>query len=1139
MKIERVDPGPVHETRAQHAARHPVRHPGCIRCVYDADHTKLETAYGSHQHEQAGDDPGLVRRTVWLAPRPCRLGGDYAVGCMFCADLRQRKEGDASRARARTLGERKFAARARYADSKWARFDQANAEQLAPRGLRQHADTVQHQVAVRAYFAPDVAVTEVEHSGSGVDRELFRGGVPQVEDWLRAWRACRTPQSFHAAEANGITENFIKGSRVPGARRKAFKSMIRVMVFALRSRKLQVLSKAKSCTLLFDDRKDFRIVSYRCCTSEPVESCGSGVQAKKSFVSTGRLAVLRRGGGFSKKTLYDVDEDYSRAMANSIVGGFRRIAESPSTNMVDAAVVDRMRKAVRIAVADGASSAQKCIKFLATGPLPNLLWAGRDRAHAARISTSGPLLAEDTFKAWWDDVFNDRFALVPSIQNSEEWTARLALCQKVLLSSGVRGSEVGKNLDKVIKDLNFAKQRFDSTASPQLLYCALMVAIAMLLAYQASDERGCSAGRRRAARRLEEMPCHVLTAGLSAAFSDTAIRFVRLFDTSEHDPALTYRQKIDVVEMLQTLFLDGRIWDSVGDDPTPLSLAWNTAREAKPLYYGAEGKVVHLFRKPSPGHLQQLSDAVQAVTDSSIKRLHVEFSLDDVGVLFTAFDLVRWHAARCEMNEKQTADKLHILERHARHMFQAWRLDGSSGVQELRGMAFRLCAQEEERLKAGCPRDNRVLWESVLVGSCSGVLEPNDRVGTLLPMLEIYLSAADSTCGVERDLGTLSRILEAHKGPVDEDGSTISYCTELYLDGPHDETGIATRVDGVLLPTDFTRECVRLWISVHGRRFRVYKQGRPGHTKPRSKGSLAFLKQSVGQGLRKLCQKGKPSAEEETIVGLSRSAFVRPRGQENPAGAAKLLKKFDGLTNRKQAASLKLAMARRQSRTNGSNPYASVDLNPNRKLRLGKGLAGVRLPADGPPVRAAPGSRISTLTCCRALAPERDGYRVTALALRSSGVQLLTSIRGAGLVILDSPWALDHVPQLSELLLAVYLVVIAVGRAVVPRARWHECTSRGPPGSITVHFKKVFDSAERLLTMSAKFEREQPLLRSVLHEIAKLPASKWKVVQKLDGRQGTSFDSRLDVRNFLLSERRVRHQGCGLLGGAYFRPRSV
>ena len=138
---------------------------------------------------------------------------------------------------------------------------------------------------------------------------------------------------------------------------------------------------------------------------------------------------------------------------------------------------------------------------------------------------------------------------------------------------------------------------------------------------------------------------------------------------------------------------------------------------------------------------------------------------------------------------------------------------------------------------------------------------------------------------------------------------------------------------------DFTRECARLWTSLHGRHFRVYKQGRSGHTKPRSKGSLAFLKQSVGQGLRKLCQKGKPSAEEDTIVGLSRSAFVRPRGEENPAGAAKLLKKFDSLTNRKQAASLKLAMARQQSRRNGSNPIRVCGPQSQQETPSGQGTS--------------------------------------------------------------------------------------------------------------------------------------------------------------------------------------------------------
>ena len=173
------------------------------------------------------------------------------------------------------------------------------------------------------------------------------------------------------------------------------------------------------------------------------------------------------------------------------------------------------------------------------------------------------------------------------------------------------------------------------------------------------------------------------------------------------------------------------------------------------------------------------------------------------------------------------------------------------------------------------------------------------------------------------------------------------------------------------------------------------------------------------------------------MVGVPRSAFVRPRGQENPAQAAKLLKKFDSLTNTKQAGVLKLALARHKSRTHGSNPYAYLDINPNKKLRLGKGLAGVRALNEfrsSGVQPAAPGSRISTLTFCRDAAPAREGYSLCVLALRSSGVELLASIRAAGLVILDSPWALDQVPELSEFLLVVYLVVIAVGKAVVPRA---------------------------------------------------------------------------------------------------------
>jgi hypothetical protein len=128
---------------------------------------------------------------------------------------------------------------ANYADTRWSRFEICAANQIAPRGLRQHADTRQHKLAIRVYFAPDVALQVLESCSMDSHMELFRGGVPQVEDWLRAWRACRTPQSFAAAEANGITDNFIKGSRVAGANRKAFRAMIRIMALVLRAHKLR------------------------------------------------------------------------------------------------------------------------------------------------------------------------------------------------------------------------------------------------------------------------------------------------------------------------------------------------------------------------------------------------------------------------------------------------------------------------------------------------------------------------------------------------------------------------------------------------------------------------------------------------------------------------------------------------------------------------------------------------------------------------------------------------------------------------------------------------------------------------------------------------------------------------------------
>ena len=91
-------------------------------------------------------------------------------------------------------------------------------------------------------------------------------------------------------------------------------------------------------------------------------------------------------------------------MAKSVIRAIERVVTSPHTGAVDRELVTHICSVVYIGVADGGASAQKCLRFLAAEHMPNMLWVGRDRAHAARIATAGPLTCEKTFGAWFDDV---------------------------------------------------------------------------------------------------------------------------------------------------------------------------------------------------------------------------------------------------------------------------------------------------------------------------------------------------------------------------------------------------------------------------------------------------------------------------------------------------------------------------------------------------------------------------------------------------------------------------------------------------------------------------------------------------------------------------------------------------------------
>ena len=73
-----------------------------------------------------------------------------------------------------------------------------------------------------------------------------------------------------------------------------------------------------------------------------------------------------------------------------------------------------------------------------------------------------------------------------------------------------------------------------------------------------------------------------------------------------------------------------------------------------------------MMRKPSRMDVDNLSVGITAVVDSMRQRVESEFPTEDLGVLFTSFDLVRWHAAKRDMDRSSDRSKLIALELHAK-----------------------------------------------------------------------------------------------------------------------------------------------------------------------------------------------------------------------------------------------------------------------------------------------------------------------------------------------------------------------------------------------------------------------------------------------------------------------------------------
>ena len=180
--------------------------------------------------------------------------------------------------------------------------------------------------------------------------------------------------------------------------------MILVMHWAVKSLRKERLSQATSISLSVDDRKEYRLVRYRCDVppssakkSAAPGSQGSqgskGSEAQGPLVADGLLGVYKTGASVPENTLEEHDADKSQVMADSISTVIARACQDPEGKS-DEDSCSRLKQHVRHFAADQCASARKCGRLLATSDqFPNLVWVSHDPAHQVRIAYQDPLHA--------------------------------------------------------------------------------------------------------------------------------------------------------------------------------------------------------------------------------------------------------------------------------------------------------------------------------------------------------------------------------------------------------------------------------------------------------------------------------------------------------------------------------------------------------------------------------------------------------------------------------------------------------------------------------------------------------------------------------------------------------------------------
>ena len=456
--------------------------------------------------------------------------------------------------------------------------------------------------------------------------------------------------------------------------------------------------------------------------------------------------------------------------------------------------------------------------------LPALHWVTADPAHQLRIAHKDPLSALPEFDHQWQLLFMGKKALIPNIQYSNVWKAKLELCEKLVLE---KYGHLGGKVTAVLKHFSFAKQRFDSTSNPKFAYCVLLLPIALLCAMQAGDERNSPDVRRHAAAALEHMtPKELLRHGVTTDFGMECAQFLHaVFDVDDVDPAQIPQKVKDFAHRMSTLFIDGHILGTVGagtagcsETYTATSIVFNQLEDALPIQYG---KKVHILStRALPQETRDVMEGMAQIVELMVKRIRADLTSDAFGLCLQIFDLNTWD----RQLSSSSSNSLDTLQKHFSDLSGFMKLGCESLWPQFVLVVKTLLRIWKEASSASAGRNiqNKVAWTWVLdakwrelyIKKTNFVL--NDKLDRLI---RFYISLRLGTPAVERGLSALQDCLEKHDGPLSDE---VCYnLVLLKLDGPKSEKNICSRdaSSQQWIFSDFSRMCQQLYLERYGRRF--------------------------------------------------------------------------------------------------------------------------------------------------------------------------------------------------------------------------------------------------------------------------------------------------------------------------------